>query len=69
MPPPPRIRPYKDFLTPALHRRFALASATLFLICYVEAIVIGEWNSSKIHNRLEIYPLMSFSDLVLVAFW
>lgn len=45
MPPTPRIRPYKDFLTPALHRRFALATATLFGICYAEAVLIGNWNS------------------------
>ncbi|KAA8574274.1 hypothetical protein EYC84_005771 [Monilinia fructicola] len=45
MPPTVRIRPYKDFLTPALHRRFALATAVLAAVCYVEAIWIGEWNS------------------------
>ncbi|KAF4630234.1 hypothetical protein G7Y89_g7902 [Cudoniella acicularis] len=41
----PRIRPYKDFLTPALHRRFAMATAVLFGLCYVESVLIGEWNS------------------------
>ncbi|KAI9643397.1 hypothetical protein NHQ30_008016 [Ciborinia camelliae] len=45
MPPPVRIRPYKDFLTPALHRRFALATAVLVTVCYVEALWIGELNS------------------------
>ncbi|QSZ31639.1 hypothetical protein DSL72_001206 [Monilinia vaccinii-corymbosi] len=45
MPPTVRIRPYKDFLTPALHRRFALATAILAAVCYVEAIWIGEWKS------------------------
>ncbi|KAH8596440.1 nucleoporin protein Ndc1-Nup [Bisporella sp. PMI_857] len=45
MPPAPRIRPYKDFLTPALHRRFALATVTLTGLCYAEAVAIGEWNS------------------------
>ncbi|RDL37798.1 Nuclear envelope protein [Venustampulla echinocandica] len=48
MPPAPRVvrvRPYKDFLTPALHRRFAMATAALFGLCYVEAVLIGEWNS------------------------
>ncbi|KAK2625113.1 hypothetical protein QTJ16_005482 [Diplocarpon rosae] len=45
MPPAPRIRPYKDFLTPALHRRFALATATLFVLCYAEAVLIGEKTS------------------------
>ncbi|KAI6710787.1 nuclear envelope protein [Diplocarpon mali] len=45
MPPAPRIRPYKDFLTPALHRRFALATTTLLALCYTEAVLIGEKNS------------------------
>ena len=43
----PRIRPYKDFLTPALHRRFARATVTLMGLCYLEAVYIGEWNSCK----------------------
>ncbi|TAQ83599.1 hypothetical protein B7494_g8076 [Chlorociboria aeruginascens] len=37
-----RIRPYKDFLTPALHRRFATATAILAILCYWEAVIIGE---------------------------
>ncbi|CAG8976299.1 hypothetical protein HYALB_00005705 [Hymenoscyphus albidus] len=41
----PRVRPYKDYLTPALHRRFAMATATLFGLCYVESVLIAEWNS------------------------
>ncbi|KAI9054172.1 hypothetical protein LZ554_001343 [Drepanopeziza brunnea f. sp. 'monogermtubi'] len=45
MPPAIRIRPYKDFLTPALHKRFALATTMLFALCYVEAVLIGEKNS------------------------
>jgi nucleoporin NDC1 len=47
MPPATRIRPYKDFLTPALHRRFATATVTLTALCYIEAILIGEFNSCK----------------------
>jgi len=43
----PRIRPYKDFLTPALHRRFARATVILMGLCYLEAVYIGEWNSCK----------------------
>lgn len=45
MAPAIRVRPYKDFLTPALHRRFALATASLMGLCYVESILIGEWKS------------------------
>lgn len=45
MPPTPRIRPYKDFLTPLMHRRFAGATAVLAFACYAESVWIGEWNS------------------------
>ncbi|CZT13111.1 hypothetical protein WAI453_005853 [Rhynchosporium graminicola] len=41
----PRIRPYKDFLTPALHKWFSLASAIVFALCYVESFLIGEKKS------------------------
>ncbi|KAG0646041.1 Acetyl-deacylase [Hyphodiscus hymeniophilus] len=45
MAPSSRIRPYKDFLTPALHRRFALATAVLVSLCYVEAVIgINEYD-------------------------
>ncbi|KAG9243041.1 nuclear envelope protein [Calycina marina] len=45
MPPPLRIRPYKDFLTPALHRRFVMGMVSFLGFCYLEALMIGEWNS------------------------
>lgn len=45
MAPAIRVRPYKDFLTPALHRRFAMATASLMGLCYVESLLIGEWKS------------------------
>ncbi|TVY30524.1 Nucleoporin [Lachnellula hyalina] len=45
MAPVKRVRPYKDFLTPAMHRRFAMATSTLFGLCYLESILIGEKNS------------------------
>lgn len=67
MPPAARIRPYKDFLTPALHRRFALATSTLFALCYVEAFLIGEKNSCKLrHSHAEI-SLTSCRFLVVVS--
>jgi len=65
MPPAPRIRPYKDFLTPALHRRFAMATATLFGLCYAEAVLIGEWNSCKISVLQSDFFLTPHSYLVL----
>jgi nucleoporin NDC1 len=53
MPPALRIRPYKDFLTPALHRRFSTAAVTLLGFCYVEAVLIGQWNSCQFLLRNE----------------
>lgn len=40
-----KIRPYKDFLTPALHRRFISALSVCFGLCYLESIIIGKKNS------------------------
>jgi hypothetical protein len=47
MAPVKRVRPYKDFLTPNMHSRFAMATATLFGLCYVESVLIGQWDSCK----------------------
>ena len=43
----PRLRHYREFLTPALHRRFTRAAGVVFLACYVEAILLGEKKSCK----------------------
>ncbi|KHJ36106.1 putative nuclear envelope protein [Erysiphe necator] len=40
-----KIRPYKDFLTPALHRRFINGLSVCFVLCYLESVIIGEKNS------------------------
>ncbi|KAG9237587.1 nuclear envelope protein [Amylocarpus encephaloides] len=45
MAPATRIRPYKDFLTPAMHKGFATATGALFVLCYLESLAIGRWNS------------------------
>ncbi|KAJ2893557.1 uncharacterized protein MKZ38_008450 [Zalerion maritima] len=37
--------PYKDFLQPALQRRFVLASALILVISYFEAVLVGSWHS------------------------
>ncbi|KAH7084796.1 nucleoporin protein Ndc1-Nup [Paraphoma chrysanthemicola] len=39
------VRPYRDYLTPALHRRFSKASRYTLLLCYVTACVMGEWDN------------------------
>ncbi|OQO02778.1 hypothetical protein B0A48_11060 [Cryoendolithus antarcticus] len=33
----PKMRQYKDFLTPSMHRRFTNASLAMLAVCYVEA--------------------------------
>ena len=47
--------PYKQFLTPALHRRFTGAAVVILAICYVEAILIGEKTSCKFPLLLAIW--------------
>ncbi|KAF2025464.1 hypothetical protein EK21DRAFT_76374 [Setomelanomma holmii] len=39
------VRPYRDYLTPALHRRFSKASRYTLLLCYVTACIMGEWDN------------------------
>ncbi|SZF05795.1 unnamed protein product [Blumeria hordei] len=40
-----KVRPYKDFLTPALHRRFVAALSVCLAVCHLESIIIGAKNS------------------------
>jgi len=40
-----QVRPYRDYLTPALHRRFNKASRYTLLLCYAIACWMGEWNN------------------------
>ncbi|KAK0706365.1 nucleoporin protein Ndc1-Nup [Lasiosphaeria miniovina] len=40
-----RRSPYKDFLQPALHRRFSTTASILLAISYFEAIALASWNS------------------------
>jgi nucleoporin NDC1 len=42
--PEPRARSYKDFLTPAMHRRFTSASTAALIICYAEAVLMSDGN-------------------------
>ncbi|KAK3690660.1 hypothetical protein LTR37_019028 [Vermiconidia calcicola] len=39
-PPQQRSRPYKDFLTPALHRRFTRAALLVFAACYLASLLL-----------------------------
>ncbi|KAM0246597.1 hypothetical protein ACHAQJ_010158 [Trichoderma viride] len=42
---PTRRAPYKDTLQPALHRRFSSTASLLLAVSYIEAILLGGWNS------------------------
>jgi len=43
----PRPALYKELLTPALHRRFTGAATVILLVCYVEAVLIGDKSSCE----------------------
>ncbi|KAK0747483.1 nucleoporin protein Ndc1-Nup [Apiosordaria backusii] len=40
-----RVLPYKDFLQPALQRRFATSGLVILVIAYLEALLLASWNS------------------------
>ncbi|KAK4098238.1 hypothetical protein N658DRAFT_568877 [Parathielavia hyrcaniae] len=40
-----RRTPYKDFLQPALQRRFATASLSVLAIAYIQALLLANWSS------------------------
>jgi len=40
-------RPYRDYLTPALHGRFTRASRYTLLLCYLIACWMGNYDSRK----------------------
>ncbi|KAH8701480.1 nucleoporin protein Ndc1-Nup [Phaeosphaeriaceae sp. PMI808] len=41
-----QVRPYRDYLTPSLHRRFNKASRYTLLLCYLMACVMGDWSDA-----------------------
>ena len=50
--PQQRTRPYKDFLTPALHRRFVRAALLCLATCYVTSLLISRPSLLWIWNPL-----------------
>ena len=46
-----RTRFYREFLTPALHRRFTRAAGVICFLCYIEAVLIGGTSSCKRSER------------------
>ena len=42
--PEPKARSYKDFLTPAMHRRFTSATTGALALCYIDAALMSDGN-------------------------
>lgn len=40
-----RRAPYKDFLQPALQRRFASTAGVVLGLAYIESLTLSSWNS------------------------
>ncbi|KAK4678608.1 hypothetical protein QC764_309200 [Podospora pseudoanserina] len=40
-----RVLPYKDFLQPALQRRFATSGLVILVVAYLEALLLASWDS------------------------
>ncbi|KAJ4190848.1 hypothetical protein NW767_006073 [Fusarium falciforme] len=40
-----RKAPYKDFLQPALHRRFSSTATVLLVVSYIQALLLDSWSS------------------------
>ncbi|RDI85162.1 hypothetical protein Vi05172_g4562 [Venturia inaequalis] len=67
-----RARPYRDFLTPALHRRFTSAALLALAVCYADAIWMAEWDGLNLIWQLQPFsytgiraPLLFISALVV----
>jgi hypothetical protein len=61
-------RPYRDFLTPALHKRFTNAALLTLGLCYIEATWFGRWDSECRSSTLRKW-LMNSSILAMVSLW
>jgi len=56
-------RRYKDVLTPVLHTKFNSASLFILLVCYVIAVIIGDWRckqTPRSHPILLLTPYIVF---------
>ncbi|QDS76534.1 hypothetical protein FKW77_006103 [Venturia effusa] len=67
-----RARPYRDFLTPALHRRFTSAALLALAVCYADAVWMAEWDGLNFIWQLQPFsytgiraPLLFISALVV----
>ena len=58
---------YREVLTPALHRRFTSAALITLVVCYAEAVLLGNMSSSELDPRRS---KLSGADMVAVLwFW
>ncbi|KAM0711560.1 hypothetical protein Q7P35_000926 [Cladosporium inversicolor] len=67
--PEPKARSYKDFLTPAMHRRFTSATTGALVVCYVYAVFMSDGNPFWrffILGRPGIRTLMLFLSVLSV---
>ncbi len=46
-----RPRLYREVLTPVLHRRFTRAASVALILCYIEAVLLGEKSSCRVIAR------------------
>lgn len=42
-----KAAPYKDFLSPTLHKRFISTVTFLGALAYVEALLLADWSSCE----------------------
>lgn len=53
-----RRAPYKDFLQPALHRRFSTAATIILAVAYAQSILMSDWSSCEFTYALsQLQPL------------
>lgn len=63
-------RPYRDFLTPSLHRRFTNAAVIGLMACWLEATLMADWHSKDWHTLyIPSSTNISSSTVVMVSIW
>ena len=60
-----RTPPYRQFLTPALHRRFTSAALITLVVCYAEAVLIADKSSSESNSEI----LKRLRAYIVAVFW
>ena len=59
-----RVRPYREFLTPALHRRFVASTGWALLLCWLEGFLMSNKTSRK-----GLSSCINYKKLMHVVFW